>query len=509
MIQATSSVSVKPQALRSLLAGSEVLSEFPDIEVGGLQLDSRKVKAGDLFIALHGHQSHGLQHALQSMNNGCVGVVYDPVGAERLLDNLECRVPFVAVNNLSQWLGTLADRFFGHPSASMNVIGITGTNGKTSCSHFLAEALGRSDKAGVVGTLGWGKPGHLSSTLHTTPDAIEVHRVLDALRTDGFHFVAMEASSHGLVQGRLNGVRFKGAVFTNFSRDHLDYHQTMEAYLEAKLLLLDSPALEFVVLNAQNETAASICHRAGRLKCVGFCPVDHVSALGIPLLRFGGIRQTPSGVEFTVDYERQSATIKAPVFGDFNVENLTATMAVLLCLGLPFSKAVNALAEVRPVPGRMENVRKGGRGAVIDFAHTPDALASVLQSVRKHCAGNLWVVFGCGGDRDRGKRPQMGSVADKLADRLVITDDNPRSEDPEGIIRDILEGVSRQEAAVIRDRREAISFALKTCEPLDLVIIAGKGHETSQEISGVKYPFNDREVVCEILNHWYPGSPVS
>ncbi len=489
------------RSLSDLLSGYGDLPQVPDVEVGGLQLDSRKVVAGDLFVALKGHHSHGLQHAAQAIDNGCTGIIYDPAGAELFMKILDHGIPSVAVEGLDQKLGILADRFFDYPSQAMSVIGITGTNGKTSCSHFLAAALGATTKAGVIGTLGWGSPGQLGLTTHTTPDAIEVHRILHALHFDGYHYVAMEASSHGLVQGRLNGVHFRGALYTNLSRDHLDYHQTMEAYLEAKLLLMDSPGLEFVVLNAEDAMATSIVQRTREgVKVLGFCSDECQPDFDIPLLRFGSVRHQPDGVEFTVHYEGQSASIKAPVFGDFNVENLTASLAVLLSLGLAFSEAVKALASVSAVPGRMENILIGGRSAVIDYAHTPDALASVLESMKKHCSGMLWVVFGCGGDRDRGKRAQMGAIADSLADRLVITDDNPRSEDPEGIIHAILEGVNRQNATIIRDRRGAIHFALEAAAPDDLVLVAGKGHEDSQEIGGFKYPFSDRKVVGEVLN---------
>jgi UDP-N-acetylmuramoyl-L-alanyl-D-glutamate--2,6-diaminopimelate ligase len=505
MIAITNPESAQRQSLTALLAGIGDMSGVPEIEVSGLQLDSRKVDHGDLFVALHGHQSHGLEHAEQAISQGAAAIIYDPEGAIFLDEKIGQRVPVVPVQTLDQKLGMLADRFFGHPSRSVDVIGITGTNGKTSCSHFLAEALGADGKAGVIGTLGWGAPGRLKSTTHTTPDAIEVHRILNGLRAEGYRYVAIEASSHGLVQGRLNGVCFKGAVYTNLSRDHLDYHQTMEAYQEAKLLLLDAPGLKFVVMNAQDDMAYAILRRVRGLNCLGFCSTDYRPDLDIPLLRFGSVRHQPGGVEFTLQYEGESAPLKTAVYGDFNVENLTATMAVLLCLGFTFSRALKALASVSAVPGRMENIRLGDRGAVIDYAHTPNALASVLESMRKHCAGKLWAVFGCGGDRDRGKRPQMGAVADRLADRLVITDDNPRSEDPEGIICNILEGISRQDATIIRDRREAIRFALENSGPDDLVLIAGKGHENTQEIDGVKHSFSDRKVVNEILSQLQPG----
>ena len=258
-------------------------------------------------------------------------------------------------------------------------------------------------------------------------------------------------------------------------------------------------------MNAQDDIASAILRRVRGLNCLGFCSMDYLPDLNIPLLRYGSVSHQPGGVEFTVKYEDESVRLKTAVFGDFNVENLTATMAVLLCLGFSFSHSAKALASVSAVPGRMENIRNGHRSAVIDYAHTPDALASVLMSMRKHCNGKLWVIFGCGGDRDRGKRAQMGAIADRLADHLVITDDNPRSENPEGIIRNILEGVSRQGAMIIRDRREAIRYALENSEPNDLVLIAGKGHENSQEIDGVRHPFSDREVVNEILNRLQSG----
>lgn len=487
-------------SLRQLLAGFTDQAGIPDRRVRGLQLDSRKIRDGDLFVALNGLHRHGLEYAGEAIAKGCAAILYEPPSPAATADP-GGEVACIGVEGLAGRLGYIADRYYGHPSRSLSVLGITGTNGKTSCSHFLAEALGVSGKSAVVGTLGWGAPGQLRATTLTTPDATEIHRILHCLRADGFRTVAMEASSHGLVQGRLNGVRFTGALFTNFSRDHLDYHGSMTAYLDAKLSLLEWPELAFVVFNAADPIAEPILRRRRPdLRHIGFGSARCEGLAGVPLVSYADVSQTAEGMSFRVHYDGESAQVRVPVFGDFNVENITATLAVMLALGHPFAEAVAAVHRVRPVPGRMENVSLGGRTAVIDFAHTPDALASVLASVRRHCAGQLCLVFGCGGDRDRGKRAEMGRIAGQLADRVVLTDDNPRSEEGDDIIDDILQGMERTDIEIIRDRRAAIGHALETAGTADVVLIAGKGHESTQEIQGTKYPFNDREVAEGILN---------
>ncbi|MGZ8215812.1 UDP-N-acetylmuramoyl-L-alanyl-D-glutamate--2,6-diaminopimelate ligase [Methylomagnum sp.] len=507
--------------LAPLLAGF-ANGPFPALDISGLVHDSRRVRPGDLFVALAGHHVHGLSHAAQAIQQGAAAIIYDPAGGGNgLAQGVASMITLIPIESLSHTLGFIADRFYGEPSQSLTAIGITGTNGKTSCSHFLAQALTGEEvvsqedfssnhsplttryfSAAVVGTLGWGKPGELRPTTHTTPDAIEIHDLLFQLRHEGFRCVAMEASSHGLAQGRLNGVRFKGALFTNFSRDHLDYHQTMAAYLEAKLKLLEWPGLEFVVFNADDPIAGPVMARmpAG-VRSIGFgkaasdkCPLANHSPLAT-----GHFLQTLEGVSFQAHFEGQSATVFAPVFGDFNVENLTATLSVLLAMGHGLDEAAALLRKVRAVPGRMESFTAAGRAVVVDYAHTPDALSSVLTTLRRHCSGRLWAVFGCGGDRDRGKRPEMGAIAAALADAVVLTDDNPRSEDGDAIIKDIRAGCQRGDLAIIRDRRDAIAFALERAAPDDLVLVAGKGHESTQEIQGQKYPFSDRAVVREIL----------
>jgi len=484
-----------------LLAGLVEPGLLVSREITGLSHDSRAIEPGNLFLALAGRRSHGMRHASQAVERGAAAIAFDPAegGAEwaRGIRSIPC----VAVADLSQRLGLIADRYFGEPSRHLSVIGITGTNGKTSCSHFLADALSNSKPAAVVGTLGWGIPGRLEPTLHTTPDAVALHRVLDRLRSRGVGAVAMEASSHGLEQGRLNGVRMRGALFTNLSRDHLDYHGTMAGYLDAKLRLVSWPHLGFVAFNLDDGSAEAVAAATpAGVRRIGFTRRRAAVLAGVEVLDADAVVHDGTGIRFDARFGRRSATVTAPVFGEFNVENLLGSLAVLLGLGSDLSEAAQRLRRVKPVPGRMERFA-GSRGptAVVDYAHTPDALEKALSSLRPHCAGALRVVFGCGGNRDRGKRAQMGAVAGRLADSIILTDDNPREEDGDAIINDILQGCGGAEVEVVRDRRRAIALALERSAVGDVLLVAGKGHETTQEACGVLTPFSDREVVCELL----------
>lgn len=488
--------------LDRLLEGLVECPSLPTTQVWGLRHDSRAVRPGDLFLALAGSRSHGMRHAGEAIAAGACAIVYDPrAGGAELAEGIR-DIPCLPLEALDQSAGLVADRFFGEPSRYLDVMGVTGTNGKTSCSHFLAYALGQPGTAAVIGTLGWGLPGALRPTTHTTPDALEVHGLLAQLRRQGARAVVMEASSHGLVQGRLNGVRFKGALFTNLSRDHLDYHGSMETYLEAKLRLLTWPGLEFVAFNLDDASAETIVKRVpAGIRKIGFSIGSGGALAGhIECVSASDIRHCAEGVSFSAQFCGSTAEVKAPVYGDFNIENLLASLAALLGKGFDLTEAARRMANVRAVAGRMERFASAsGAAVIIDYAHTPDALAKVLGSLRRHCAGALWVVFGCGGDRDRGKRPQMGAAAEKLADRIVLTDDNPRHEDGAAIIGEILAGCARQDVTVIRDRRAAIASAIAGAAPGDVVLVAGKGHECTQDVNGVKYPFSDREVVKDLL----------
>lgn len=491
--------------LRQLLDGWVAVDAKPAHIVRGLCHDSRKLREGDLFFALSGCRSHGMAHAKEAAKAGACAILFDPAGggAEMAAREDVTSIPCIPVENLDQLLGRVADRYFDEPSRDMDVIGITGTNGKTSCSHFLADALADEGKSAVIGTLGWGKPGDLQPTIHTTPDAIEVHGLLGKLRNENYRYVAMEASSHGLEQGRLNGVRFKGGLFTNLSRDHLDYHKTMEAYLAAKLRLVHWPGLEFLVFNGDDPSSDVLLAQApSNIRKIAFTtkPDSFKEMQGLELLQASSPHCDNQGLSFAVSFEGKTVTVSASVYGSFNVQNLLGSLGVLLGLGYPLEKSVKLLGKVKPVPGRMEQFSaSNGAQIVVDYSHTPDALEKALESLKEHCRGDLWVVFGCGGDRDKGKRPQMGAVAHSQANRIVLTDDNPRTENGDAIILDILEGFAGQSVPVLRDRRAAIAFAVDHLQTDDILLVAGKGHEDYQEINGVRHPFSDQAVIKELL----------
>ncbi|MEC4748990.1 UDP-N-acetylmuramoyl-L-alanyl-D-glutamate--2,6-diaminopimelate ligase [Methylomicrobium sp. Wu6] len=481
--------------LTELLAGP--MKFGPAVEITDLTLDSRQVAPGDAFIALSGANQHGLKHAAQAIERGAAVILYDPAGGGTELAAGLNGAPAIAVENLAWKLGDLAAHFYRDPSAAMNVFGITGTNGKTSCSQFLSQLL---PACGIIGTLGWGEWGRLNKTLNTTPDALAVQRVLAELRKQGKKSVAMEVSSHGLEQGRVNGVHFQGAVFTNISRDHLDYHGTMEAYVAAKLALLRQPGLVFAAVNLDDEYSAQILAATPDSVAVwGHSRRGKTSAKG-ENLGAENIRHAATGIEFDVYWRKQRVTVQTPLFGDFNIDNCLSVLAVMLALGEPIERAALKLRSLNPVQGRMERFGGDHQPLVfVDYAHTPDALDKVLSSVRRHCRQSLWVVFGCGGNRDRGKRSEMGAVASRLADHIIVTDDNPRHENGQDIVNDILSGCRKERVRVISDRKQAIEAAICEAGANDWIVIAGKGHEDYQEIAGVRYPFSDAEAVKRAL----------
>lgn len=445
--------------------------------------DSRQVQPGAVFLALPGRRDHGLAHAEEAMARGALAVIADPHGHGGSMP-----AGVFALPGLRERLPELVDRFFGSPSAALTVIGVTGTNGKTSVVQCLAQAwraLGH--RTATLGTLGAGEPGALEPLALTTPDLCTVQRWLARFRARGIDRVAMEVSSHALDQGRVAGIRFEGAVFTNLSRDHLDYHGSMEAYKAAKARLFRWPELRFAVINFDDAVGCELAERC-RAPVVGYA-VAKEAAVTARALELSG-----EGIAFDLVADGRKARVRSPLLGAFNVFNLLACAAVLLALGEPFADVAEALTTIQPIPGRMN--RRGGSAAlplaVVDYAHTPDALEKALAALRPHTRGRLTVVFGCGGERDRGKRPEMGRVAEALADRVILTDDNPRSEDGEAILAEILAGMRRPEAVrVERDRRRAIAAAIAEAAPGDTVLIAGKGHERYQEAGGQRLPFDD------------------
>ena len=473
-----------------------------DMQITGLALDSREVIEGNVFIALSGSRQHGLIHIAQALDKGACAVVYEPTEDSRHLVEQINQVPMIAVDKLSLKLGDIAARFYGDPSGFMTVIGITGTNGKTSCSQFLSQML---DDCGIIGTLGWGEWGRLSKTLNTTPDALDTQKILANLLKNKKKIVAMEVSSHGLEQERVNGVTFKGAVFTNISRDHLDYHGTMDAYLQAKLSLLKKPGLAFAVINLDDFYSGQIIAAVPEGVVIWGISVQGKTLASCECISAENIKHKLDGIEFNVHWRGNCEQVKVPLFGDFNSENVLVVLAVMLALGVSMSDAVKKLQFIKPVTGRMEQFGGDGLPLVfVDYAHTPDALEKVLSSLRKHSRQDLWVVFGCGGNRDKGKRPLMGRIAQQWANHVIITDDNPRFESGLDIVDDILAGcnltgLNQVKVEVIQNRKHAIQHAIARAANKDCIVVAGKGHEHYQETNGVQTAFSDSQVVINAL----------
>ncbi|HUO79786.1 MAG TPA: UDP-N-acetylmuramoyl-L-alanyl-D-glutamate--2,6-diaminopimelate ligase [Steroidobacteraceae bacterium] len=478
-----------------LLAG---LVAAPRIAVRDLRLDSRAVAPGDAFVALAGRATHGLDHVAEAVARGAIAVLWDPAEG-RPLPPLPPAVTAVSVPGLRPELGDVADRFYGEPSAEAEIAGITGTNGKTTCAWLYAVCRG-ADGA-YMGTLGTGRPPALAQSSHTTMDVVAVHRLLRELVDAGARHVAMEVSSHALDQERVAGVRLPLGAFTNLTRDHLDYHGTMAAYGAAKARLFERRGVEHAVINVGDPF--------GRELAAKLPP-------GVALTRVATLGPPPDGGRFVVatrldgdaaGLELAGVThagpfrLRSPLLGAFNAENLLVVLGLLLAAELPLGAALEALAGARPPPGRMETFALGAHGPtlVVDYAHSPDALAKVLAALRAHTRGTLWCVFGCGGDRDAGKRPLMAAAAEAGADRLVVTDDNPRTEDPERIVAMITAALTgRVPAHVERDRAAAIRGAAAQARPGDVILVAGKGHEDYQIFGTERRAYSDREVAREL-----------
>lgn len=486
--------------LAELLQGLVQVPPGADAEIGGITLDSRKVDNGDLFLALSGSRAHGARYVTEALQRGAAAVLVE--GDEAIECEPELAQKTVRVDGLRGLAGVIADRFYGRPSSAMWVAGITGTNGKTSVSQFIAQARAADAPCGVVGTLGSGLFGALRSTGHTTPDALTLQAELAALRGMGAQAVAMEVSSHGLDQQRVAGVAFDVAVFTNLSHEHLDYHGDMHAYALAKRRLLQVPGLGHAILNLDDEVGARWFDECGAMPaCIGYGFDDGAQRRVGQVLRGHDLRLTPAGLSFGVATPWGEGQIESRLLGRFNASNLLAALGALVAGGMGLETALARLAQVRTVPGRMERFGAADQPmVVVDYAHTPDALEKVLEALRPHCNGTLWCVFGCGGDRDRAKRPLMGQLAEALADQVVLTDDNPRSENPWDIIEDIQRGMHEPDAAyVMRDRAGAIAHAIGLAAAGDIVLVAGKGHETEQIIADRVLPFSDRLEVARLL----------
>ena len=460
-----------------------------DTQINNIAIDSRKVSDGSLFCAYPGEHSDGRDFIPQAQQAGAVAILYE---AEGVIFPEDLEVPAIAVAGLRNKVGLLAHHFFARPSNELQVFGVTGTNGKTTCCYLLTQALTKLDmQAAMIGTVGAGKIGEMHYGGLTTPDPIEIHRLLANWRDQGITQVSMEVSSHALDQNRVAGVEFFCTMFTNLSHDHLDYHGDMAQYAAAKSRLFTDYHSELAIINTDDNYGAGI---------VDLANADFVASYGAEGdVSVDEAELTSDGMSLYIDAKGVEFEVQTPLIGSVNIPNILLLVATLLSLSVEVADIQAIVSELTPPPGRMELYFVPSQPrVVVDFAHTPDALEKALSSVRDHCAGQLWCVFGCGGDRDRAKRAVMGAAANRYADQIIVTNDNPRSESPESIARDILKGIDGDNS-VILDRATAIRTAIEQAQSGDWVLVAGRGHETLQQIGDQYFPFSDREHVAQIL----------
>jgi UDP-N-acetylmuramoyl-L-alanyl-D-glutamate--2,6-diaminopimelate ligase len=489
-------------------------SEWKAVEalrVRRLVNDSRLVGSGDTFVAYPGHALDGRDYIAQAIAQGAASVIWERAGWEW---KSRWRVPNVGLRDLRRHAGDIASRVYGMPSGKLHMIGVTGTNGKTTCSQWIAQALTRAGRrCAVIGTLGYGLRAPLRTIVNTTPDALWLHARLAEFARRGARAVAMEVSSIGIEQHRIAGIEFNVALFTNLTRDHLEYHRTMRRYRSAKAALFTRESLEYAVVNLDDSFGAALARRIRRpgLNVLGY---GFGAGTGVIGARVAGANLVAGahGVRFDVRTPWGNARVESAALGRHNAYNLLGTLAVLLASGVALRRAIAALAALKPVPGRLQRFGGGARPmVVVDYAHTPDALKQALTTLREllktsesrvtNHGSRLICVFGCGGDRDRGKRPLMGAVAAKLADRVIVTSDNPRGEDPRRIIREIAAGARSAAKGIVidADRRSAIARAVMEARRGDIILVAGKGHEGYQDIGGIRHRFSDAAVARAAL----------
>lgn len=481
--------------------------ESLNVKISRLVTDSRAVQSGDTFVAYPGEKADGRLFIAEAIARGANAVIWE---AHNFDWDAGWAVANLGVADLRHKAGWLADAVYGTPSERLWMVGVTGTNGKTSTSHWIAQALNSSArKCALIGTLGNGFAGQLQASVNTTPDAIRVHGLLADYLHEGAQAVVMEVSSHALAQGRVNGVRFDVAMLTNLSRDHLDFHGDMTSYAAAKRRLFEWQELKYAVLNLDDVYGAELAEQqaGGAVEVIGYglsdAALNLAQRLGLRMVYGNLLEMNGHGSQLAVHSSWGGMRLNSKVVGRFNAENILGALAVLLVSGVAMDAAVESLSRVESVSGRMQRLGADHQPTVIvDYAHTPDALEKVLQALREvsaGCGGKLWCVFGCGGDRDRGKRAMMGLVAEKLSDCCIVTSDNPRSENPQSIIAEIVGGMRGKSHEIIADRAEAIQRAISCAKQEDTVLIAGKGHEEYQEINGIRHPFSDVIVAQQAL----------
>ncbi|GEB69907.1 UDP-N-acetylmuramoylalanyl-D-glutamate--2,6-diaminopimelate ligase [Pseudoalteromonas carrageenovora] len=470
--------------------------DAPSQVVKHLRLDSRDVTPGDVFVAIKGHQLDGGQFIDKAIENGATAII-----ADRLCEFDVSFEPLYLVTELDKKLPELASRFYAQPSHNLDLIGVTGTNGKSTTTAMIAHlAQFCSIDSAIIGTLGYGHPDTLTPLINTTPSTVDLQHILSDLHQQHKKLIAMEVSSHGLVQHRVAQCQFKAAVFTNLSRDHLDYHGDMVSYGDAKLMLFRDFEPQHVVLNQDDGQAEQWLEKYSfnNLVCYGR---KNLAPDNVKFVYFSDVEYSNNGISAQLITSWGDVKIKSPLFGEFNLYNLTAALATLLSLGYPLEQLIDGCAHLQPVAGRMQAFSEADKPTcVVDYAHTPEALALALQALQKHVPGGVSCVFGCGGDRDKGKRALMAQAAEQNANKVIITSDNPRSENPDAIIADVAAGLTHPEKAHLEaDRATAISYAINNAAAGDVILIAGKGHEDYQIIGDTRIDFCDRRYVQEQL----------
>lgn len=477
-----------------ILLSPWINQKLPEIEIHSIENDSRHVSKQALFLAYPGSATDGRHYIQKAIDAGAVAIAFESNDGFVVPNN--GNVIFVPIENLTEKMLGIAQRFYPVDESMLKVTGVTGTNGKTTIAYLLAQAHEcLNGHAAYIGTLGEGRVPHLNRLANTTPDSLVLQKLFHTYQGEDIHQIAMETSSHALAQHRVEGVKFKQAIFTNLTQDHLDYHKTMEDYAAAKAKLFAFPSLQHAIINYDDPYASLMAEQIPKgcqLITYGLHPKADIHALDM--------HTHPQGMSFNISSPWGRYCLQTNLIGQFNLYNILSVFASLVSTGYDAEKVVDVIRHLNPSPGRMELVTHQPQ-IIVDFAHSPDALSNVLKTIRQLTQGKVIVVFGCGGERDYGKRPIMGEVASQFADHIIITTDNPRTEDPEAIMAAIEIGVpAEQSKELIIDRRLAIEKAIELASHEDIVLIAGKGHEDYQIIGTKSYPFSDQQVVKDILS---------
>jgi UDP-N-acetylmuramoyl-L-alanyl-D-glutamate--2,6-diaminopimelate ligase len=494
-------------SLKKLLNQVVKIDDLPKINIVGLSLDCRKIKKGDLFFAYQGTNIDSKKFIDVAINKGATAILCDTPNSQPYLD-WRNNIPIIAIPNLSNKIGNIATNFYANPARNMRIIGITGTNGKTSTSYLLTAALEKLGiKTGLIGTLGYGTINNLQLSDYTTPNSILLQKILHGFKQQNINTVVMEVSSHALAQKRFADINISLGTFTNLTHDHLDYHQNMQKYAAAKRRLFELTSIQHAIFNLDDPVGLQWMHQFQQhknLSAYGYTlyPQTHTN-LGATnnIISAHNIQLHLSGISAAITSPWGTGNLNSALLGKFNISNLLAVISNLCSLGYQLNEVLKIIPTLQPVPGRMQTL--GGKQQpliVVDFSHTPDALEKALQTLQEHCQGKLLCVFGCGGDRDRSKRPEMAQIAENLADIVIVTNDNVRSEDPQQIIKEIMTGFKKPAAIQIEpDRTKAISLAIQQATAKDIILLAGKGHEPYQIIGDKIIPFSDVEVARKLL----------